>query len=87
MEQDKIFIWLAEEMLKGEFIDWVVEQGEGGISYSMLGRAQERQKEGRKLTLRQEKAERLAKLFKVKVLEKRANAGQGKILQHHAAAA
>lgn len=64
MVQEKIFLWLAEEMLKGEFINWITEQGEVSISYATLGRAQERQELGLALTNRQKKAERLALQFR-----------------------
>ena len=64
MAQEKIFLWLAEEMLKGQFIDWITEQGEVGVSYATLGRAQERQELGLSLTNRQKKAERLALQFR-----------------------
>lgn len=64
MAQEKIFLWLAEEMLKGEFIQWISEQGEVSISYATLGRAQERQELGQDLTNRQKKAERLAIQFR-----------------------
>ena len=63
MEQNKVFVWLAEEMLKSAFIQWVLENGHTGISYPTLSRAQERQETGAKLTARQQKAERLAQQF------------------------
>jgi hypothetical protein len=71
MSQNKIFIWLAEEMLKGAFIEWLETKGESGISYPTLGRAQERQYVGERLTHRQEKAERLARQFREEILAKR----------------
>ena len=71
MRQEKIFIWLAEEMLKGAFIEWLETKGESGISYPTLGRAQERQYVGERLTHRQEKAERLALEFRNEIMAKR----------------
>lgn len=64
MQQEKIFIWLAEERLKGDFIEWVKARGERGISYPTLGRAQERQYTRVRLTALQQKAERLAIQFR-----------------------
>lgn len=69
MEQ-KVFIWLAEEMLKSRFIEWLREARSIGISYATLARAQERQAVGKNLTARQQKAERLAKEFQSQVSAK-----------------
>jgi hypothetical protein len=71
MSQNKIFIWLAEESLKSAFMEWLETKGESGISYPTLGRAQERQYIGKRLTHRQGKAERLALEFKAELLAKR----------------
>lgn len=71
MDHKKVFVWLAEEMLKGEFIEWLKARGEGGISYPTLSRAQERQYIGERLTFRQAKAERLAVQFQLEWMSKR----------------
>ena len=63
MAEQKVFTWMAEEMLKSEFIQWVSQNGHSGISYPTIARAQERQASGVDLTARQQKAERLAKEF------------------------
>jgi hypothetical protein len=60
MTNNKVFIWLAEEMLKTEFMRWIQSNGHDGISYPTLSRAQERQYQKLDLTSRQQKAERLA---------------------------
>jgi len=64
MAQEKVFIWLAEEMLKSKFIEWVAAKGHTGISYPTLGRAQNRQYLNEELTARQQKAERLVYQFR-----------------------
>ena len=69
MTQENIFIWLAEEMLKSKFIDWVSKNGHSGISYPTLGRAQERQYLNEELTARQKKAERLAFQFREEYMQ------------------
>jgi hypothetical protein len=64
MKQDKIFIWLAEERLKNDFLEWLVQNNESGASFSTLARAQDRQFTNELLTYRQQKLERLAKEYR-----------------------
>lgn len=69
MTQEKVFIWLAEEMLKSKFIEWVSAKGLTGISYPTLGRAQNRQYLNEELTARQQKAERLVIQFREEYMQ------------------
>lgn len=67
--EKRVFVWLAQERLRTEFIDWARANGRGRYSYSTLSRAMERQYTREELTHRQRAAEQAAIDFRNTVQE------------------
>ena len=64
MKEERIFIWMAQSMRRTQFISWVKEQHEVGVSHATLRRAMERQYTGVDLTERQKGIKTLAETFR-----------------------
>lgn len=66
--EKRVFVWLAQQMRRTQFIEWSREKGFGQFSHPTLRRAMDRQYMGEKLTERQKGIERIALEFK-KIIE------------------
>lgn len=64
IQENRIFIWLAQKQLRTDFIEWAKRNNIDRYSHSTLSRAMERQYLGRPLTARQRGIEEVAKKYR-----------------------
>jgi len=62
--EKRIFVWLAQQMRRTQFIEWAQQNGLGNFSHATLRRAMERQYIGVLLTERQKGIEKIAIEFR-----------------------